>query len=130
MIEFWAESIRFKTSQKLADLIRKIRKNGLFSDLEILEMHQNIYSQTHQQTPNTVTLTLNTGKPKTLHDNGLYTANTQTQTLKQEKNNVDMIKRIMSEKKARLHSRRNQDWRTVNLLYNSRGTSVHAFEFS
>ena len=57
-----------------------------------------IYRQTHEQTPNTITKTLNTGKPETpyqtLHDNERYTANTQTKTLTQEeKMNVDIIKK-------------------------------------
>ena len=53
------------TKQRLADQVRTITKNGWFSDLEILEIHQQIYKQTHQQTPITVTETINTGKPET-----------------------------------------------------------------
>ena len=91
-----------------------ITKNSLFSDLEILEINQQIYRQTHQQILNTVTETLNTGKPEspnqTLHENHQYNINTQMQTLIQEaKTNVDTIKRIMSEKKTTLPSIRNQD---------------------
>ena len=63
MIEIWTEFVRFKmTNQRLTDQVRTITKNGWFSDLEILEIHQQIYRQTHQQTPNTVTETLNTRK--------------------------------------------------------------------
>ena len=115
MIEF----VCFKTTnQRPADQLKTITKNGWFSDLEILEIHQRIYRQTHQQTPTTVTETLNTGKPEipnqTLHNNDRYTANTLTKTLTQEEQmNVDMIKRIVSEKKTTLPSLRNQDWRKV-----------------
>ena len=119
MIEIWTDFARFKTTnQRLTDQVRTITKNCWFSDLEIWEIPQQIYRQTHQQTLNTVTETLNTGKPETLyqtlHDNDPYTANTPTQTLTQEgKMNVDILKRIISEKKTTLTSLRNQDWRTV-----------------
>ena len=80
MIEIWTEFGWFKiTNQRFADQVRTIKKNGWFSNLEILEIHQQIYRQTHQQTLNTVTETLNTGKPETpnqtLHDNDPYTTN-------------------------------------------------------
>ena len=89
MIEIWTEFGKFKaTNQILAYQVRTITKNGLFSYLEILEIHQKIYRQTHQQTPNTVSEKLNTGKRETpyqtLHDNYPYIANTQAQTLTQE----------------------------------------------
>ena len=43
MIEIWAESGIFKaTNQRLADQVRKLTKNSWFSDLEILEIHQEI----------------------------------------------------------------------------------------
>ena len=105
-------------NQRLADQVWTITKNGWFSDLEILEIHPQIYRQTHQQTPNTVTETINRGKletpNQTLHDNDPCTANTQTQTLTQEeKTNIDIVRRIMSEKKTTLPSLRDQDWRTV-----------------
>ena len=98
MIEIWTEFGRFKTTnQRLADQVRTITKNGWFSYLEILEIHQQIYRQTHQQTPNVVTETLNTGKPETpkqkqtLNDNDQHTANTKAQTLTQEgKMNVEI----------------------------------------
>ena len=87
------------TNQRLADQIRTITKNGWFSEPEILEIHQQIYSQTYQQTPTTETETMNTGTPETpnqtLPDNDSCTANTQTQTLVLvEETNVDTIKRI------------------------------------
>ena len=107
-IKIWTEFGRFKTTdQTITDQIRTITKNGWFSDLEILETHQQIYRQTHQQSPTTVTETINTGKletpNQTLHDNDSCTTNAQTQTLTQEeKTNVGIIKRIMSEKKIPL----------------------------
>ena len=65
-------------NQRLADQVRAITKNGWFSNVEILKIYQQIYRQTHQQTPNTVSDTLNTGKPETpnqtQHDNDPYTA--------------------------------------------------------
>ena len=65
MIEIWPEFSKFRaTNQRLADQVRSITKNGWFSDLETLEIHQQIYRHTHQQTPNTVTETINTGKPE------------------------------------------------------------------
>ena len=74
--------------------------------------------KTYQQTPNTVTETLNTGKTETpnqtLIDYEQYTVNTKTQTLPQEwKINVEIMKRIMLVKKTTLSSLGNQDWRTV-----------------
>ena len=54
----------------------------VFSDLKIIGIHQQIYRQTYQQTPNTVTETLNTRKLETpnvtLYHNDPCTANTQT----------------------------------------------------
>ena len=38
MIEIWEECTRFQTSQRLADLVRRIIKKGWFS---VLEIHQN-----------------------------------------------------------------------------------------
>ena len=89
MLEIWTEFSIFKTTnQILSDQVRTITKNGWFSDFEILEIDQQIIRQTHQQIPNRVNKTLNTGKPEipnqTQHDNNRSTANTQTQTLIQE----------------------------------------------
>ena len=119
MIEIWAEFDRFKvTNQRLDYKIRTITKNSWFYDLETLEIHQQIYRKIHQQTPNIVTETINTRKPETsnqtLHDNDRYTTNTQTQILTQkEKMNVDIIKRIMPEKKTTLPSHWKEKMKTV-----------------
>ena len=64
MIEIWTEFARFKTiNQKLNDQVWTIRRNGWFSDSEILEIHQQIYRQIHQQSPNTVKEALKIGMP-------------------------------------------------------------------
>ena len=89
MIEYWAEFTRFMTTNKrLADQFKTISKNGWFSDLEILDIHQQIYRQKQKRTPNILTETFNTEKPETfnqtLHDNDRYTANTQAKTLSQK----------------------------------------------
>ena len=43
MIEIWTEFGRFKAiNQTLANQVRKIIKNDWFSDVEILEIHQQI----------------------------------------------------------------------------------------
>ena len=66
MRENWTEFGRFKaTNLRLADQGTTITKNGWLSDFEILEIHQQIYRQTHQQTPITETETMNTGKQET-----------------------------------------------------------------
>ena len=50
MIEIWAESARFNiTSQKLADQARIILKKGWFSDLEILEIYEQVNREENQQ---------------------------------------------------------------------------------
>ena len=89
MTEIWTEFTRFKTTnQRLADQVRMITKNGGFSDLEILEIHQQIHMQTHQQNLNAITEALNIGKPETpnqIHDDDPYVANIQMQTLTQKK---------------------------------------------
>ena len=54
MIDIWQECAKFQTSsQKLADLVRTIIKKGWFSDLEILEIHQNIHKQNYNTVPET-----------------------------------------------------------------------------
>ena len=119
MIKIWIEFARFKrTILRLADQVWTITKIGWFSDLEILEIYQQIYRKTCQQTSNTVAETLNTVKPEnsnqTLLDNDPSTTDTQTQILtKEEIVNIDTIRRIMAEKKTTLASLKNQDWRTA-----------------
>ena len=119
MIEIWREFIRYKiTNQLLADQVRTTIKKGWISDVEIYKIHQQIFGQTNQLTPNTVTETQNKGKPETpyqtQYNNDRYTTNTPRQTLIQEvKINVDIIERIMSNKETTFSSLRNQDWKKV-----------------
>ena len=85
MIGIWTGFARFKkTNQRLADQVKTITKSGWFSDLEILEIHQQIYRQTNQETNNATTETVNLGKPETpkqtLPDNNPRTANTNANT--------------------------------------------------
>ena len=63
MAEIWEECTRFKTtSQRLADQAKTISRKGLLSDLEILEIQQQINRQSSRQDPNTIIVTLNTEK--------------------------------------------------------------------
>ena len=95
MIEIGTYFTRFKTrNQRLVDQFRTI-KNGWFSDLEKLEIHRQIYRQTHQQTSNTITDTVNTRKLETFNQ----TLNDNDRKHKDEIN-VEIIKRIMPEKKT------------------------------
>ena len=80
------------------------------------------YKETCQQDPNTVTEMLNTEKLEPSNqirmqnncNQHTINPNTTEQTLTQEdKTNVEIIKRIMSEKKTTLPSLRNQDRKTV-----------------
>ena len=62
MIEIWQECASFlTTSQRLADQVGTIIKKGWFSDLEILEIHQNTYSE---QDSNTISDTPSIDKQK------------------------------------------------------------------
>ena len=48
MREIWEECSRFKKSQRLAVQVRTIKKKGWSSDLEILEIHQEINRESSQ----------------------------------------------------------------------------------
>ena len=62
MIEIWAESSRFNmTSQRFSDEAGIIKK-GHFSDLEILEIGEQVNSEEYEQDPPTWLETLNTLK--------------------------------------------------------------------
>ena len=85
-----------KCRNQIGSNSRTLTKNGWFSEIEILEIHQQIFRQTHQQTPTTVTETINTGNPETpnqtRHSNDSSPENTQMQTLtREEKSNIDTI---------------------------------------
>ena len=94
-------------------------KKVWFSNLEILEIHQQINRETFQQDSISVTETINTEK----HDpsnriemqsncNRNSTQPNSEQTIKQEeKMNVLIMNIIMSKKKTTLLTLRNQDWK-------------------
>ena len=50
MTEIWTKFVRFKTIKlRLAEQIGIVKKNSWFSDLEILEIQQQIYRQAHKE---------------------------------------------------------------------------------
>ena len=63
VIEIWQECASFQTSQRLADQVRTIIKKCWFSDLEILEIHQNM---NNEQDSNTVPDTSSINKQNSL----------------------------------------------------------------
>ena len=116
MIEIWVEFARFKTiSQRFAGQVRIQIKKVWFSDLEILEIHQQIHRETYQQAPNRVTETLNTEKPETSSQRRTLSnrvRNTITeQTLTEEKEKSELWRKFCL--KRRLPSLRNQDGKIV-----------------
>ena len=63
LIEIWKQCIRYKTTnQRFGDRARTIIKKGWFSDLEILEIHQQMNRKSCQQDTNTIIETLNIEK--------------------------------------------------------------------
>ena len=90
-----------------------IIKKGRFSDVEILEIHQQINSETRQEDPIIKIKTVKTEKQE--HSNQFETQSNISRnishpnteeilTQEEKKNNVGFIKRIMSEKKIKLPS--------------------------
>ena len=118
MKEIWQECASFQTtSQRLANEIRTIIKNGCFSDDEILEIHQKIKSQ---QDSYTISDTRSINKEKQSHRNEppasenrkVTQPNSTEQTLThEEKVNLENLQRIMNGEKTTLQ--RNVEWRTV-----------------
>ena len=101
MREIWEGRARSEiTNQKLADHAWTIIKKGWFSDLEILEIHQQIDKESYQENNYTVIEALNTEKQE--HSNRIETQNnsnrnathpnTTEKKLTQEKNNCKDIK--------------------------------------
>ena len=122
MIEIWANSVRFSTSQRLADQARMIIRKGWFSNLEILE----IYRQTNSEDSLTRSETLNTETKKKQNKlpNPITIQNsderkvanpsiTKQMFTQEDKINVELIKKIMIEHKTTLLFLRNQDWKKV-----------------
>ena len=98
-----------------------IIKEGYFSDLEIFEMRQPMNKETFPVDPNTVNKTLNSEKknwtrlemPSNSNQNITHPNTTEKKTLtKEDERNVDILKRIMFEKKTILPSLTSQDWKT------------------
>ena len=129
MMEIWQERSTFQTtSQRLADQVRTIMKKGLFSYLELLEIHQ----KTLKQNYNTVSDTPSGVKQKQSNKKELQTSenenttlpndtlpNNQEETLSQEqKVNLENVKRIMNSEKAILPSLRNIEWKTLKIETN------------
>ena len=121
MIEIWTESTRLnKTSQKLADQTKKNLKRGWSSDLEILEIFEQINSEEYELDLPTRIETQHTEKsPNRIEEQNTGNRkaadpSTTKQTLMQEDNiNVQLIKKIMAETKTTLPSLRNQNWQRV-----------------
>ena len=103
MIKIWEECVGFQTTnQRLTDQDKKILKNGWFCNLEILGKK----SVGNQDNKSRNKLESNNNRNNT-HSKHIE------QTLTQEETITENGKRIMSEKKTRLPSQRNQDWKTV-----------------
>ena len=122
MMEIWQElSIFQTTSQRLADQIRTIMKKGWFSELEIIEIHQEINDQERR---NTLSDTPNINKQKQpiqnepTSENGNPTQQNPTQqnnlVLTQEKKVIlEYLKRILNSERTTLPLLRNIEWRIV-----------------
>ena len=126
MMEIWQELSNFQTtSQRLAEKVRTIMKNGWFSELEIIEIHQKINDQ--ERSNNTLPGTSNINNQKQpieneppTSENGnptqLNTAqqNNPEQTLTQEQKLIQKnLKRNLYGEKTTLPSLRNTEWRIV-----------------
>ena len=103
MIEIWQECVKFQTtSQRLADHVRTIIKKGLFSDLELLEIHQKTLKQNYNTVPD-----ISSGvKQKQSNENKLQTSANENTTLPNDTLQTTR-KRIMSSEKTILPSLRN-----------------------
>ena len=86
-----------------------------------MEIHQQIYRGTYQRAPNIVTETLDTEIPEASNQRQKVNNNKQDTThpnaveqiITPKKMNVEIMKRLMSEKKTALPSLRNQHLKTV-----------------
>ena len=136
MIEIWQECASFQTiSQRLADQVRTIIKEGWFSDLEILEIYQKI---NNEQDSNTVSDTSRINKEKQPNrnepptsENGNATQpnnaqpnNPQQKLTQEQKVNLESLKGIMNGEKTTLPSLRNVEWRTVKTETNKKKKQV------
>ena len=122
MMEIWQELAIFQTtSQRFADQVRTIMKKGWFSELEIIEIHQNINDQERR---NTLPDTPNINKQKQpiqnepTSENGNHAQQNTTQQNKlvltqEQKLILKKLKRILNSEKTTLPSLRNIEWRIV-----------------
>ena len=120
MMEIWQELFNFQTtSQRLADQVRTIMKNGWFSELEIIEIHQKIYDQERRNT--TLQNTSNINKQKQSIQNEPSSENgSPTQPNTTQQNNLELtqeqklilrnLKKILNSEKTTLPSLRNIEW--------------------
>ena len=123
MIEIWEECASFQTtSQRPSDQIWTIIKIGLFSDLEIPEIHQKTQTQ-----DNTIQDTSSGANQKQHIRNELPNLENEcatvpgnpTETLWQEQQtNLANLKRIMSSENITLPSLRSIKWRTLKIERN------------
>ena len=129
MFEIWQECSTFQTtSQRLADQVRTITKKGLFSDLELLEIHQKTLKQNSNAVPDRPSgveqKQSNEKEPQTSANENTTLpnhtlSNNQEETLSQEqKVNLENVKRIMNSEKTILPSLRNIEWKTLKIETN------------
>ena len=116
MIEMRQECTSFQTtSERFADQVRTIIKEGWFSDLEILEIHQktnNIQdSKTISDTPSTDKQEQSNQNELPISENRNTTTpnNTEQTPTQEQKINLENLKKIMNEHQTRtIYARRTQ----------------------
>ena len=96
------------TSQRLADQPKLILKKGWFSGHEILEICGQINSEEYTQRELSKQVEILNTENQTITD-----PSTTTSILTQDREHVDLIKKIMNEQKITLPSLRNQNWKKV-----------------
>ena len=129
MFEIWQECSTFQTtSQRLGDQVRTITKKGWFSDLELLEIHQKTLKQNYNTVPDPPSgvkqKQSNEKEPQTSANENTTLpndtlSNNQEETLSREqKVNLESVKRIMNSEKTILPSLRNIEWKTLKIETN------------
>ena len=124
MMEVWQELSNFQTTiQRLADQIRTIMKKGWFSELEIIEIHQELNDQERRNTTLSGTSNINKQKqciqyePRTSKNGNPTRPNTTQQNnlelIQEQKLILKDLKIILNSQKSTLPSSRNIEWRIV-----------------
>ena len=117
MIEIWQECASFQTNQRLTDQVRTIIKKALFSDLEILEIHQKRQKQdsTIPDTSSGVNQKQHTRNelPTFENENATLPRNPKETLSQEQKTNLENVKRILNSEKTNLLSLRNIEWKTL-----------------